>query len=497
VSRSALLPRWLWHLGVLSGGASLVLALGAATPSDAATAMPVGAGAHAAVLNGTWGNAEEVPGSAGLNTGGEADVNQVACASAGDCTGGGYYTDSNGDTQALVADESDGTWGNAQEVPGSAALNVGGGAVVYAVACASAGNCSAGGSYTDSNGGYQAFAVNETGGTWGTAEEIPGIAALDTGGGAIVNSVSCGSAGYCAIAGGYSGGIGDDQAFVVNEKDGTWGNAKEVPGSAALNADGNAEAESVSCSAAGNCGVDGSYTDSSGDVQAFVVSEEDGTWGTAEEIPGTATLNAGGNAYANSVSCTSAGNCGAGGWYSSAKGKLQAFVVNDVDGTWDTAEEVPGTATLNVGADAAVNSVSCNAAGDCSAGGYYYNKKTGSEAFVVDENSGTWGTAQEVAASINTGDGAYIGSLSCGTVGNCSAGGTYQVTSTGSELPFVISETSGTWGTAEEVPGISTLNTSGSSSINSVSCGTAGNCGAGGFYSVSDNHEQAYVVNES
>jgi hypothetical protein len=270
-----------------------------------------------------------------------------------------------------------------------------------------------------------------------------------------------------------------------------------VPGSAALNAGGNAEAGSVSCSAAGNCGVDGSYTDSSGGVQAFVVNEQDGIWGTAEEIPGTATLNAGGNAGAESVSCTSAGNCGAGGWYSSAKGKLQAFVVNDVNGTWDTAEEVPGTATLNVGANAAVNSVSCNAAGDCSAGGFYYNKKTGSEAFVADEKGGTWGTAQEVAASINTGDGADISSLSCGAEGNCSAGGMYQVTSTGPELPFVISETSGTWGNAEEVPGISTLDTSGSSFVNSVSCGAAGNCGAGGYYSVSDNHEQAYVVNES
>jgi hypothetical protein len=497
VSRSGLLRRWLWHAGVLSGSASLVLALGAGTPSDAATATPVGTGAHPAVLDGTWGNAEELPGSATLNTGGEADVNQVACASADDCTAGGAYTDSNGDTQAFVADESDGTWGNAQEVPGTATLNAGGSAVVYAVDCASAGNCSAGGSYTDSNGDFQVFVANETDGTWGTAEEIPGSAALNTGGVAIVNSVSCASAGYCTIAGDYSGGIGDDQAFVANEKDGTWANAEEVPGTAALNAGGAAYADSVSCSAAGNCGVDGSYTDSNGDVQAFVVNEQDGIWGTAEEIPGTAALNAGGNAQADSVSCTSAGNCGAGGWYSSAKGKLQAFVVDDVDGTWDTAEEVPGTATLNVGADAAVNSVSCNAAGDCSAGGYYYSKKSSSEAFVVDEKSGTWGSAQEVAASINTGGGAFVSSLSCGTEGNCSAGGTYQVTSTGAELPFVISETSGTWGTAEEVPGISTLDTSGSSAINSVSCGAAGNCGGGGYYSVSDNHEQAYVVNES
>jgi hypothetical protein len=40
---------------------------------------------------------------------------------------------------------------------------------------------------------------------------------------------------------------------------------------------------------------------------------------------------------------------------------------------------VPGTATLNA--------ISCSAAGECAAGGGYYN------AFVVNETNGTWGNA--------------------------------------------------------------------------------------------------------
>ena len=50
-------------------------------------------------------------------------------------------------------------------------------------------------------------------------------------------------------------------------------------------------------------------------------------WGAAEEVPGTAALNQGGNAGVNSVSCPSAGNCSAGGFYA-GPGGLQAFVVN-------------------------------------------------------------------------------------------------------------------------------------------------------------------------
>jgi hypothetical protein len=44
-----------------------------------------------------------------------------------------------------------GTWGTAIEVPGTAALHQGGYAFVSSVSCARAGNCSAGGSYADSH----------------------------------------------------------------------------------------------------------------------------------------------------------------------------------------------------------------------------------------------------------------------------------------------------------------------------------------------------------
>ena len=53
-------------------------------------------------------------------------------------------------------------WGTAQEVPGTAALNQGGSADLASVSCAAAGNCSAGGPYKDSSGNTQVFVVSET-----------------------------------------------------------------------------------------------------------------------------------------------------------------------------------------------------------------------------------------------------------------------------------------------------------------------------------------------
>ena len=85
------------------------------------------------------------------------------------------------------------------------------------MSCASAGNCSAGGHYTDGSGHQQAFVVGETNGTWGTAKEVPGTAALNQGGNAVVDQVSCASAGHCSAAGTYRTSSGFDEAFVVNE----------------------------------------------------------------------------------------------------------------------------------------------------------------------------------------------------------------------------------------------------------------------------------------
>jgi hypothetical protein len=87
-----------------------------------------------------------------------------------------------------------GTWRHAIEVPGTAQLNTGAfNSAVSSISCASAGNCSAGGSYATGSGGIgnsQAFVVDETDRVWHTAIEVPGTAALNRGGDAKVSSIS-------------------------------------------------------------------------------------------------------------------------------------------------------------------------------------------------------------------------------------------------------------------------------------------------------------------
>jgi hypothetical protein len=199
--------------------------------------------------------------------------------------------------------------------------------ILYSLSCSSAGNCSAGGLSSDGRGNRQAFVVSERNGAWRKAIPVPGLAVLNSGSGALATTVSCASAGDCAAGGWYKYGARSShwQPFVVGETDGAWRKARTVPGAVMLNAGGRGRLVSVSCSSAGNCAAGGAYTDATGHLQAFVVVERSGAWGKARPVRGLAALNLG-DASVTSVSCAPAGTCAAGGSYSNAG--LQAFVVS-------------------------------------------------------------------------------------------------------------------------------------------------------------------------
>ena len=175
---------------------------------------------------------------------------------------------------------------------------------------------------------------------WGDAIAIPALIGLNTGSGAQGNSVSCASAGNCAVTGYYQSSAGD-QGFVVNQTNGTWGDAIAIPALSVLNTGDDAEGTSVSCASAGNCAVSGYYDNGEGDYQGFVVNQTDGTWGSAIPIPALSVLNTGDDAQGTSVSCASAGNCAVTGFYNNGAGSAggigvvparpagdQGFVVN-------------------------------------------------------------------------------------------------------------------------------------------------------------------------
>ncbi len=188
-------------------------------------------------------------------------------------------------------------------------------------------------------------------------------------------ALSCVPGGDCTIA----GSDGSDAA-VDTEADGLWGTPVLVAHN--LNVGGGAGVTSLSCTAGGNCGAVGSYFNDLDEVEPFVVNEVDGTWQPAEEVQ--QSISGGGGM--TGISCPSEGNCGADG---------DGFVVNEVNGTWGKGQAIPGA----VGLSAEPASISCPAAGFCAVSGQSDN-----QAFVANEATATTTTLGLSATRVPYGD---------------------------------------------------------------------------------------------
>jgi len=121
--------------------------------------------------------------------------------------------------QGFVAFERHGRWAKATGVPGLAALNKDGRpTMIMSVSCVPAGTCTAGGFYADRSGRRQGFVTREDNGVSGTPIPMPGLAALNKGGSAEVDSLSCPSPRSCAAGGTYTDHSGHHQGFVTQPR---------------------------------------------------------------------------------------------------------------------------------------------------------------------------------------------------------------------------------------------------------------------------------------
>jgi hypothetical protein len=388
-------------------------------------------------------------------------------------------------------------WGHAAEVRGLPTHNYLFGSDLFSVSCASAGNCSAGGNYALNAKLSQAFVVNETDGVWGGAQSVPGFTRRDASVNTEVYVISCPSTGNCSAGGSYEVNKQNSLVFVISERDGVWGRAIEVPGSARIGSGGGGFMTAISCPSAGNCSAGGILpgSESSTVSGAFVVNETNGVWGRVIELSGPASFSHNG-AGVDALSCGSVGNCSAGGSYGKGIGHGPlSFVANERNGTWGSAHELPGLSKLNFGGSE-MRSLSCGAPGNCSAVGQYQLKSGVTLAYIVSESKGVWGNAINVPGLIRL-NGRHLSSLttiSCASKGNCSAGGSYGNGS--HQVAFIVNEKNGEWGHRMLVPGLKDLNKGQSSDMQTVSCVSKGNCAASGGYSDSVGNAESFLVNE-
>jgi hypothetical protein len=456
---------------------------------------------------GTWGQVRQLSGLPASNSLVSLDVSAVSCSSAGDCGAIGSYqlSAANIPSEAFVVTEKGGIWGKAQAIPGLAALNVGKTVSDLHISCATAGNCSAVGTYSRGKPGQSPynfdvpFVVRQSNGVWGTAKPV----SLGNLGGAGVparlGDISCSSPGDCAATGDYGTFTGPAAPFIINELDGTWSEPMGVPGIASVppSPTFGAVITAISCPADGDCAMGGIYqADDNGGEGSFVADEKSGVWGDAAKLPGLAALTTRPSARLTSISCAAAGACTVAGSYDAASdGRQLPFVASEQGGTWGNAQLLPGSVELNVGGGLNTELVSCPTAGGCTLAATYWPFSTspqpssggGSLILTASESGGTWGNAVKLPGlPSGVTAGAFLRAMACGSVGNCSLGGYYN-TRTSLGIAFLANDLNGTWHTARvAMPALSGAQ----AVVTAVSCGAPGYCSA----LISDDRTLAHIV---
>jgi hypothetical protein len=319
---------------------------------------------------------------------------------------------------------------------------------------------------------------------------------------ASVPRISCGPAGNCLIAGVIdvtSSPFSSEQVFALTESGGRWGSAAAIPG---LPATGgwDVTVNGVACGA-GACAVAGEVSSTSaGTDDGFIATEAAGKWRTPALFPriaiqAIACLAAGGRA-----DCTAVGQ---------ATGRtMSGFAVTGHDGTWSAPVRLPGMA--------GVTSLSCSAAGTCTAAGtaalHPGDQAVG--AAVTTEDGGTWKPARLLGTSHLPGAqpgqppsagwtgplvDSQVTSVSCTATEACLAAGFYNgppnAFGVSPREAFLAFRKAGTWSAARTIPGLPALDGARGSSVTAIAYSGNGHWALTGTYDAGNTRDalQSYL----
>lgn len=422
----------------------------------------------------------------------------VSCASEGNCTAVGWYKLSSGSKGALIMSSSNGVWGEATVVDTSSRL--------YSVSCASAGNCTAVGQL-----GLRAATMTSTDGTWGQLTEVT-FPSDDFGSSqseSNAKSVSCSSAGNCAVVGYFTipGSYPTpqtQQAFAMMSTSGTWSApskpvfADDARPAGTFNYD---QFTSVSCASDGDCTAVGAFQTNDGQASPYVSYKEpftmtstNGMWAQASvaDFSGVSGKVGSGDSKFTAVSCASAGNCTAVGEYyvqgSNGQAQARAFTMTSDSWSWDAPR--PSSTSQS-----RWYSVSCASADNCLVGGL--SVVTPIQAVTtLSMRDGVWDTGirRQTVFEGSTSNVSEVASVSCGTADSCVVVGRYDAN--GGYMPFVMSMSAGTWSDATKpLFPESVVSNDYKGEFYSVSCVGAGNCAAvGEFRNGNGSQKEAFAM---
>lgn len=184
---------------------------------------------------GSWGQAAEVTLPTGAASGASTRTRlaSVSCPATGACVAVGNYTTTSGVVEAMTATETSGSWRPATEIPAPANAFSAPEASFASVSCRSVGSCVTVGSYGMPSAYLSAMVATESDGSWGAAGQITALPPNPPTGepaSTLLSSVACPATESCVVVGLYhEEGSGTTRAMAVNEVSSLTGEKGEVP----------------------------------------------------------------------------------------------------------------------------------------------------------------------------------------------------------------------------------------------------------------------------
>lgn len=338
-----------------------------------------------------------------------------------------------------------------------------------------------------------------TGIIWGdgsAATFADGVANAVIGAAGEVKSISCSSAGNCTAVGDL---LTDEYllgAFVMSSIDGEWGIATRVENPDYTWGGFEDVLRSVSCWSAGNCVAVGTFFNDAGHIRPLIMTSIDYAWsasvlaGIPDDDPAWRLIG---------VSCDSVDDCTAVGDYRNSDGEYFPFTISKWGGTWDSpigiSEGLPDSVT-----DLQITKMSCASVDNCAAVGTFSDDDTGLEVFSITSVNGDWGGVDMLEFPVGTLDDLHynkIFDVSCvevAEVATCTAVGYFTNVDGGTE-GFTVTSVDGDWGTAEPVTFPAGIRgETPYDSLKGISCTSPGNCVAVGQFVNIDDDGEAFSV---
>ncbi len=423
---------------------------------------------------GSWHRAVEaqLPAGASFDPFKETDggaLVDVSCPTAGNCVAVGRYTDAGGTNHGVLLTERRGSWerGVPVQLPANAvhARKPKSGVVddlgLASITCSSVGNCVAVGNYESNSEVWEAMIVSEHDGRWGRAIQAPLPADAPVAGqSAVLLDVTCASGGNCTAAGYYVDDLGHQEALLVSGSGDSWSVSPAPTAPSDARKDPNVTPSAVACAEANSCAAVGTYLNPLQNSLGLLFSESAGAWqhGSGVSLPADAapaSTVGDQTVVLASVSCPETGSCAAVGWYFDNDENGQGLIVDQQNGVWQPGAEMKLPANAVGGLEkqsAGLDWVSCASAGNCLATGVYTDAGYNSRGLLLSEVNGIWQTAVESPLPRNAGNIEYAAAdqSACTAVGDCAVIGTYN-DGRGNVFGYTLSESGGTWGSAQEV----------------------------------------------